>query len=289
MTAVSSGIPSSMPQVIQPPGGLAPKPGNTTLIHIGFDYGLNYDFVANNADASEQIFTFLPQGIAYGLGIDLSTITMHSLQPLDTSATLGYITTLAMAFIPSEQLDALTQALNDASSPLYNNPNDSVKTLMSLIDPMVPLLATDGLDGANPGSPTATASGMGPGATANAAPISDSVVLQSGVKTASAAIGVGVVAGAAAYGAAMFFIAHRYRRNKRSHRRASSVQEGAAAATAQWFGGPGSIQQQQYMSEPDPRHETWFSRGSGHSSNMRSVREAGISAPVATDNSLGWR
>jgi len=288
-----------MPQVIQPPGGLSSKPGNTTLIQIGFNYGLNYGFVANNAAASEQVFHYLPMGIAWGLGIDLSNVTMHSLQPYDTSATLGYITTLAMAFVPAEQVDALSAALNTASSNIYNNPNDSTKTLMSLINPMIPILAGSGLAG-QAGS-SATASGMGPGATANAAPLSDSVVLQSTVRKSSAAVGAGVVAGAAAYGAAMFYIAHRYRRNKRSHRRSSSVQEGPALAGA-WYGSNAGSntdlpqsqpQPQPYMSEvarqPRPNVDTWFSRGSGGSSNAhRSVREAGISAPFNADNSLGW-
>jgi hypothetical protein len=279
-----------MPQVIQPPGGLSSKPGNTTMIQIGFDYGLNYPFVANNADASEQIFQYLPQGIAYGLGINASDIVMHSLQPYDTSATLGYITTLAMAYIPSEQVDALTSALNTASNQIYDNPNDSTKTLMSLINPMIPLNAGLGIDGSN-GSPTATASGMGPGATFNAAPLSDSIVLQTSVRSTSAVIGVGVVAGAAAYGAAMFYIAHRYRRNKRAHRRSSSVQEGSVVAGAtQWYGGS-SMTGVHPAGMPDMTEnarETWFSRGSGGSGGMRSVRDAGISAPISADNSLGW-
>lgn len=230
--------------------------------------------------------------------MDLSNVTMHSLQPYDTSASLGYITTLAMAFVPAEQVDALSAALNSASSNVYNNPDASTKTLMSLINPMIPILAGAGLPG-NAGS-SATASGAMPGATANAAPLSDSVVLTpQTVRTSSAAIGAGVVAGAAAYGAAMFYIAHRYRRNKRSHRRSSSVQEGPALAGT-WYGSrAGSYhdipqpQQPPVMSEigRQPRHnvDTWFSRGSGGSSNAhRSIREAGISAPFNADNSLGW-
>lgn len=276
-----------MPQVIQPPGGLAPKPGNTTMIQVAFGYGLNYGFVANSADASEQIFKYLPLGVAYGLGIDVSNVTMHSLQPVDTSSTLGYITTLAMAFIPSEQVDTLANEISTATSALYTNPDDSTRTLMALINPMIPIIPGTGFASGGAADASATASGVGPGATANAAPISDSVVLQSSVKSTSAAIGVGVVAGAAAYGAAMFYIAHRYRRNKRSHRRSSSLQDGASVVgAAQWYGSTAGSPQPQ-MSEID-RHETWFSRGSGHSSNVRSVREAGISAPIAADNSLGW-
>lgn len=284
---MSSGIPTSMPQVIQPPGGLSAKPGNTTMVQIGFGYGLNYGFVANSADASEQIFKYLPLGLSYGLGIDVSNVTMHSLQPVDTSSTLGYITTLAMAFIPSEQVANLANEITIATSPLYTNPDDSTRTLMALINPMIPITPGSGFGSSGAADASATASGVGPGATANAAPISDSVVLQSSVKSTSAAIGVGVVAGAAAYGAAMFYVAHRYRRNKRSHRRSSSLQEGASVAgAAQWYGSAAGSSQPQ-MSQID-RHETWFSRGSGHSSNVRSVREAGISAPIAADNSLGW-
>ncbi|KAK5131510.1 hypothetical protein LTR16_000699, partial [Cryomyces antarcticus] len=88
-TAIESGIPSSMPRIIQPPGGIPATPRNTTLVQVGFGYPLNYPFVVSTAGSANQIFTYLPQGIAYGLGLPNDQVTMHALQPFDTTKTLG--------------------------------------------------------------------------------------------------------------------------------------------------------------------------------------------------------
>ena len=112
----------------------ASQPPDTTLVHIGFLYPLNYPFVSSSTASQNQIFTYLPQGIAYDLDIPTSSVTMQSLGPLDTSHSLGYITTLAYAYIPQTMVDQLQLDIRNPSSRLYNNPDATVKTLMEQIN-----------------------------------------------------------------------------------------------------------------------------------------------------------
>jgi hypothetical protein len=74
-----------------------------------------------------------------------------------------------------------------------------------------------------------------------------------------------------AYGAAMILVARRFKKKRQSHRRSSSVQTGGDG----WMSGP-------YNPE-----NSRASQGSGDTSG-RSVRTQQISAPVMSENSLGW-
>lgn len=76
-------------------------------------------------------------GLAYGLQISTANVTMQSLRPYDTTARLGYITTLAEAWIPSNLTDTLISYIVDANSSIYHYPDTSVNTLMSLLSPLV--------------------------------------------------------------------------------------------------------------------------------------------------------
>ena len=261
-----------------------PKPNNTTLVQIGFLYPLNYPFVANTPGSQNQIFGILPGAIAYGLGVDNSSVRIHSLQPYDTRSTLGYITTVAMVFIPSSMVDTLMLDLHTPASKMYNNPNAETDTLMSMINASLPVLASlngGTVDGAS--DPTALP------ANANGAPLGNDGGGTSTVKGSSVGIGVGVIAGAAAYGAAMFWVARRYTRKKQSHTRSPSMTE----STSHPSGNYGSMMRAgalmsggragAYQDDIEERN----SRGTG-SSNGRSARAAGISAPVMAENSLGW-
>ncbi|KAI4125480.1 MAG: hypothetical protein LQ347_005367, partial [Umbilicaria vellea] len=225
--SASTGIPSSLPRIIDPAGGPKAAPPNTTLIQVGFLQPLNYAFVAANLVSASQIFNFLPQGMAYGLGIPPGQVTMQTLQPYDTSVKLGYITTLATAYIPSDMVDHLSLDLHTPPSKMYNNPNGSTNTIMSMINPSVPIMAGSAFGGAS-GTDSSTAASSSAAVVQEGSPLGAGASNSSPVKGSSVGIGMGVVCGAAAYGAAMFFVARRYRKRRSSHQRTPSVLDSAS-------------------------------------------------------------
>lgn len=103
--------------------------------------------MVSSSVAVAQIFSYLPPGVAHGLGVDASDMVMQYLQPYNTLSSLGYITTLAMAYIPADMVDPLSVALLNPNSALYTNTNPSVQTLMSMIDPSIPVLAGTSMSG----------------------------------------------------------------------------------------------------------------------------------------------
>lgn len=54
---------------------------------------------------------------------------MQTLRALDATTSLSYITTLAYEFIPSHLTERLSQILSDPKDPIYENPNDDVRSL----------------------------------------------------------------------------------------------------------------------------------------------------------------
>lgn len=286
-------------------------PRNTTLVQIGFTYGLNYPFVANNGASANQIFSFLPQGIAYALGISVDNVTMHALQPYDTTTHLGYVTTLAMFYIPSSLVNTLELDLRTAVSSLYANPDPSISTLMSMINPSFPVIAGVALDSdgsGSAGSGSTGSTGSSAQSNTNAAPLSMQQTAGTGtssspVRGTSVGIAVGVVAGAALYAAAMFYVARRYKRHKLGHARASSVTQamsqnnlgglnygamagagaGGGAAVMSGANGAGASDANGFG-----QYDTRDSHGSGGTGSGRSARTGMISAPVMAENSLGW-
>lgn len=141
--AASSGVtaPSAaaeLPAAINPNGGVPAQPEGTALIQVGFGSELNYSFVAGQPAAAAQIFDLLPSGVAYGLGTDSNEVVVAQLRPLDTTDTLGYITTVALLYIPSGDEGILQAALLDTGSPLHNNPDSRVAALMSRVSPEIP-------------------------------------------------------------------------------------------------------------------------------------------------------
>jgi hypothetical protein len=284
-SSTATTIPTTLPRIISPNGGIPSQPNNSTLIQLGFTYGLNYPFVVNSSEAVAQIFTYLPPGVAYGLSIDQSEMVMQYLQPYNTISTLGYITTLAMAYIPAQMVDQLSLLLLNPNSALYTNPNPSVRTLMSMINPAIPVLAGSSVSGGTSLN-SATASGSSPTSVNNqGAP--DDANSSSPVVGKSVGIGVAAVAGAAIYGAAMFFVARRYKRKKASHTRTSSVLSGGnrrpGEVSGLMSGGVGA----------GYRSTGRNSGGSGStdSGSSRGTQVSGrtyISPPVMAENSLGW-
>ena len=118
LSSTATTIPTTLPRIISPNGGIPSQPNNSTLIQLGFTYGLNYPFVVNSSEAVAQIFSYLPPGVAYGLNIDQGEMVMQYLQPYNTISTLGYITTLAMAYIPAQMVDPLSLLLLNPNSAL---------------------------------------------------------------------------------------------------------------------------------------------------------------------------
>lgn len=213
------------------------------------------------------------------MDLDSNATVIRDLQPYDTSSTLGYITTLAMAYVPTGMVDTLALAITTPGSQLYNNPDSSVNTLMSMINPSIPLVAGGSSTGAS-GTETGSSASASSSATDSGAPLSGS---SSSVKASAAAIGVGAVAAAAAYGAAMFFVAKRYKKRKSMHQRASSTDVGAMAERN---GG-----MRAFMSggrSDGYRSVTPGGRNSQNSGRSGSARTQMISAPVMAENSLGW-
>jgi hypothetical protein len=297
-----------MPRMIQPPGGIPQAPSNGSLIQIGFNYGLNYGFVAGSSTAISQIFAFLPQGIAYGLGIDAEHVKMNAIMPYDTSNELGYMTTLAQAYIPSDLVDQLQLDLHTPVSNLYGNPTSSIRTLMSMINPSLPVQPGASLDGTvshdkNPAATTSAAAGDG-------APIGGDSGSSQPVRGTSVGIGVGACAGAALYAAAMVYVARRYKKKRARHARTPSVPASQPEMSQRGSNYTGGGMGGYFMSGANGHNSgtgrasaavtassggrssgsgaTRGSRNSDHSSNGRSVREQGISAPVMSENSLGW-
>jgi hypothetical protein len=273
-----------MPRLVQPPNGLPNPPANATLIQLGFNYGLNYPFVIGEPDSAGQIFQYLPQGIAYGLGISEHLVKMNALMPYDTSSSLRYITTLAQAYIPSQLVETLEMSIHMPLSEIYSNPEAPVKTLMSMINPTIPILPGANIGGGSSsvwGNPAATAT-SGPGA---GAPIGGDSGSSNHVMPSTFGIGIGAVGGAAVYAAAMIYVARRYKQKRQGHQRASSVH--TTGEMSQRSGGMAGF----FMSGANGIGSGSGGRGSrtsAGSSNGRSVREQGISGPIAAENSLGW-
>merc|ERR1711881_164625 len=257
-TVTASGIPTSMPKVIAPPGGSIEKPENTTLIQIGFTHELNYAFVSTNPTSAQQIFKFLPEGIAYGL-------------LLDTSKAMGYLTTLALLYVPTDLVNQLAVDLHTPNSGIYNNPDGTTSTLMSFINPAIPLIAGQPMDGTYSGQDAAAETAVVPGSPQGAAPFGGDSGNSNTVKSSAIAIGASTTAGVVLFGAAMGLVAQRYRKKKHAHSRHSRNSSITGSEPA-WMSGAGYARN---------------SHGSG-SSQGRSIRSQGISAPVMSENSLGW-
>ena len=282
-----TGLPTGVPLVLYPPSGPVKQPDNTDEIQIGFKYPLNYDFVYENTQSQQQIFKYLPLGISYGLNLEVNNVTMATLRAWDTTQDLHYITTLAIAWIPSGLVETLGLLVQTQTSRFYNNPDSSTNTLLSMINNALPIAAdnsTDGMDTPYGAMPTSTSSSK-----TNGAPIGGSIGASAPVKPSAIGIGVGITCGAAVYGAAMFFVARRYKKRRQSHLRSPSMYSSpvmshigpdAGAGTALMSGGiDRSI---------SPYHDEDGRAGSRGSGRSGSTGRQQISAPVMAENSLGW-
>lgn len=247
--------------------------------------------------AAAQLFQLLPGALAYGAGLDKSDIVMYNIRPYDTLATLGYITSQALLYYPSDKVNQLADDIKTPNAALYNQDDPLSKNLTSQINPAIPIWLGSGLDG-NPSSGSGGNSGDD-GGSVNHDPFggsggNETTAAQKGT---TAGIALGALSVAGAYGAAMFVIARRYKRKKQRHQRSSSI---SAADEMRQAGSPplmgGALLSRDFSSSPgySPGYGATAggnmrdSQGSGRSGTNHSARTANISAPVAAENSLGW-
>ena len=280
-------MPSDLPRLISPDDGDTERPDGTMLLQVGFLWAENYEHVSNHPMAAAQIFAYLPVALAHAADIDGSKIKVIRLVPFDTTASLGYITTLARFYYPETLLDKLRMDVKIHNSALYNNPEELVYNLTSQINSAIDIIpgqesepGVNGGDGGDSSSPDGNNDILSNNE-------SESTPIQKGT---AAAIGIGAFGVAAAYGAAMFLVARRYKQKKQAHRRSSSI----ANSSEMRYTGNGSpaMMGGALLS----RDFTGYgglaggrdSHGSGRSGAGNSVRTAQISAPVAAENSLGW-
>ncbi|KAH8709952.1 hypothetical protein GQ44DRAFT_776889 [Phaeosphaeriaceae sp. PMI808] len=279
-SASSSGFPSSLPRMIAPPGGVVSDVQPDTFMgQICFKWQLNYPFVSAN-DGGTQIFHYLPRAIADGLNISQSDVRNYGLKPLDTTQYQGFITTLALFTIPKDLQGKLAAQLRNPADLFWRNKDQTVNDLTSLINTACPLPAgkLPG-DNSNPNQP------VNPAATNTGAPdaLGGDVGASRPINGSAAGIATGAVIGAIAYGAAMFFVARRYRNKRIAHQRSSSVPSTGSRMTYGSIPGGAAA----WMHGARNGRSTPASRGSS-SSQGRSVRTQQISAPVMAENSLGW-
>ena len=282
-----SSLPSNVPQILYQNGGPGTQPPNTALINIAFRYELNYLFVYNHTVSQEQIFHYIPRGICWGLEINAQQITMQSLRAWDTYEDVGYVTTLALAWVPEGLVDSLGLLVSTSVSRFYHNPDNSTNFLLSMINSAIPIIGSNDTDGVSPPfgnipNDSGTAKNAG-------APIGGDIGNSEHVRASSVGIGVGVACGAAAYGAAMFFVARRYKKRRQSHVRSPSMFSSPVMSHAGPDAGAGAALMSGAMGErsASPYYDNdgrAGSRGSGRSGSSRHQ----ISAPVMAENSLGW-
>jgi len=299
----ATGIPTTFPKAITPETDTGPVPDDTETIQIGLLEGYNYRFVVGDQKVAAQIFNLLPKALAYAGGADLSKIQVKKLIPLDTGASLGYMTTLGIVTYPKALVEALRMDIKIPASPLYNNPElllyNFTKQINPAIDITVGLYPDSLVAGAGPGG---TASPGGPGS--NTDPFNNDN--PSGKTSSQQGTTAGIVGGAvvlsAAYGAAMFIIARRYKRKRQSHRRASSISNPSdmqqsprsspalmgGALLSRDFTGYGGVAGGSAGGAAGGAAGGRNSHGSGRSGMGNSARTQYISAPVAAENSLGW-
>ncbi|KAL5461080.1 hypothetical protein PMIN07_005451 [Paraphaeosphaeria minitans] len=292
-TASQSAMPSGIAPWIQPPQGMPSEvPHNMFMGQIAFDYGLNYDFVASSG-SSNQIFTYLRPAIAQAIGVKEEDVINYGLRAADTTQYKGWVTTLAVFMIPMDKNITLEVQLGQPASRFYHNvdengqPRATVNELTSLVDPTWPLAYGSFPAGTN--NPLTSQNNASPGATddnGHGGALPGDTTGSRKINPTSAGIATGAVFAAAAYGAAMFFVARRYRNKKAAHRRSSSVPNTSLYTYGSVGGGnwmSGARNGRLTPTVPGSRG----SRGSD-SSNGRSVRTQQISAPVMAENSLGW-
>jgi len=134
LLATTAGL--AVGQVITCPGSSTP-PAGSTLVHIGFDSRLNWDFVSATPATAARICSLLPEGVADGLDLNGDQVVTTSLVPFNKD---GYTATVAQTYVPNDSVGDLNLVIHTPSSHLYNNPDANIDALMDFIDPSIPLV-----------------------------------------------------------------------------------------------------------------------------------------------------
>jgi hypothetical protein len=260
-------------------------PKDSFMGQVCFKWPLNYPFVAAN-DGGAQIFKYLPKAIADGLGIPQGQVHNMGLKALDTTQYQGFITTLALFTIPNDLAGKLAAQLHNSADAFWHNENQTVNDLTSLINVACPLPAGGRYPGDNSPNKPANAAATPSGGPGDGGALGGDMGASRPVNKSAAGIATGAICGALAYGAAMFFVARRYRNKRMAHKRSSSVTSSGSRMTYGSIPGGAAA----WMHGARNGRITPGSRGSQGSSSSqgRSVRTQQISAPVMAENSLGW-
>ncbi|KAK0386149.1 hypothetical protein NLU13_5986 [Sarocladium strictum] len=288
-TGTATAIPSNIPKIILPDEPDIEQPEGTTAIQIGFLYPLNWNFVSKSGVAAAQVFKWLPDALAYAGEFPTSNVVVTKLVPLDTTAKWGYMTTIAKVWYPTDQLDGLQMQLGAANSRLYNNDKQIVNSLTANINRNIDLFGNIEEENGNANSGNTNNNNGGD----DTFDSNDNSSTTAGDRARTAGIAVGALSLAGLYGAAMFIVARRYKRKRQGHQRASSLTSSQASSEMRYTGtGSPALMGGALLSRDVSSYGGYGggrdSHGSGHSGAANSARTAGISAPVATENSLGW-
>ncbi|KAI5282646.1 hypothetical protein KEM54_002666 [Ascosphaera aggregata] len=320
-----------VPDQITPPTPV-PSAKGAVLIQIGFKPRfLPYYWIARNSDSINQIAKYVPLNLAEALNIPVTDTPFVAIDEWKE-----YHMALVRCYIPGDKLHNLSGQLHSFASPLFNSKEPPARALFQYVDPNVPLIPGEG--GTPPVETTDSSFVMGPSKSGGGRSGSDGYGnsnnngggdsidsntngpagsgSSSQIHPRSVGIGLGVVAGAAVYGAAMFWIARRRRQGKNGDAAAAAAQNGAGRPGLDGSGGghagsssavtPGhnrvsSVTGRPYTEEssqmsmlsnggvyayygPPPTLEE-TSRPSRASNR---TTPAQISAPVRSANSLGW-
>ncbi|KAJ5346976.1 uncharacterized protein N7506_000229 [Penicillium brevicompactum] len=267
---------TSLPGSIIPLNEITEAPSDSVLLQFGFDSQLPWSFVINTPLSSSQIFNYTPQAIENALPSLSSNDSpvMFSLEPYYNWQSTGYNATLATFYFSRDKVDLLRALKVNPDSALYNQASETLRSLMSKVDPTIPLEfygnypsgVGDPRGGGSNGNNEGGRDSRSSGGIIN----TDGSASSSKTNPTSIGIGVGAVASAAAYGAGMFWIARRYRKRKQLHQHLHST----------------SKQVNQGGSAPGPIPAAG-DRASGRGSRG-TTRFQTISGPAMVENSLGW-
>jgi len=284
-------LPTDIPMVITPndPDKKA-IPDGSVMIQIGFDYSLNYKHVAKNPIAAAQIFKFLPPALSFAGGFKMDKVLVSELTPYDTRDKWGYMTTIAKVYYPEALVDTLKMDLLQPNSNLYNNPNNLVNDLTADINPNIDIFGNinEGEAGGPGGNKNDEDGSGGSGPDNDVVDSGDSGNSSAKQQATTAGIAVGAFGLSVMYGAAMFIVARRYKRKRQAHRRSSSITGSEASSEMQYARNGSPAMMGGALLSQDMSHYGGAGGRDSHGSGNNSARTANISAPVATENSLGW-
>ncbi|OAA37881.1 hypothetical protein NOR_06958 [Metarhizium rileyi] len=291
---VSQGLPTTIPKAIIQGDGQGSVPTGSVAIHIGFKKARDYISVANNSTAYQEIFDCLPQILSDATNnrIDVSRLAVYRLAPYNTQATRGYFTTLALLNYPTDFLEELKKNMKIFASQSYQNKDPRLFAVANDIDSSIPLtgeLNDEGSSGSGGGAGSGKNGNSNNNNKNNDAFGSGNQGNQSSKQKATAAgMAMAAVGVSAICGAAMFIVARRYKRKRQGHRRTSSITSSQDGPEMRFNRNSSPA----LMGGALLSHDASTYGGTGgrdsHASGGNSARTANISAPVATENSLGW-